>query len=179
MDEKTKKDDIYWRVLNSALELEFKKGYLKWTIAELSRKSKVTRSLIYYYFGRSKIDILKAAVHIIGEDVVGISGKRGILWAKGQFESSLLEARKIFDEAPYLCTFYLTYRSKKNEIGASLTQLEKSFVGKVQAFAPKASHAEINTLFALYFGMAFSPNVGPDEIKIFSKFVSSVLGKNK
>lgn len=176
-NEKNKKDDIYWAVLNCALELEFKKGHLKWTMTELSRKSKITRSLIYYYFGRSKMDILQAAVSIIGEEFVGIGNDRLELWMNGKFEESLLEARQFYDKTPHLCAFYLNYRSKPNDIGHGLLKLEKSFIRKMKKFAPKASNEQINTMFAVYFGIAFSPNVGAAEIKIFSHFMTNIFSK--
>ena len=48
------KDETFWSVLYSAIELDFKRGHLRGTMSELSRMSNVTRSLIYYYFGKSK-----------------------------------------------------------------------------------------------------------------------------
>lgn len=175
INSQNKKDDLYWTVLNNALELDFKKGHLKWTISELSRKSKITRTLIYYYFGRSKISILEAAVSIIGEEFVGIANQRVELWQKGQFEESLLEARQFYKKLPFLCAFYLNYRSRPNDIGKALLKLENSFKRKVKKSAPKATNAQINTIFAIYFGIGFSPNVGEAEIKIFAQFINGIF----
>lgn len=176
-EEKNKKDEIYWSVLNCALELEFKKGHLKWTMTELSRKSKITRSLIYYYFGRSKMSILEAAVNIIGEEFVGIDNQRQQLWLTGQFEKSLLEARQFYDKLPFLCAFYVNYRTKPNDIGKALLKLEQGFMKKMKKVAPKASPEQINTMFAVYFGIGFSPHVGEAEIKIFAQFISEIFAK--
>ena len=177
--EKNKKDDIYWKVLNCALELEFKKGHLKWTMTELSRKSKITRSLIYYYFGRSKMDILEAAISIIGEEFIGMSDKRIDLWKKGEFEAGLMEARKFYDRMPFLCAFYLNYRTRPNEIGEALLKIDKAFKRKLKQNAPNATPAQINTLFAVYFGVAYSPYVGPEEIKLFTSFIKDIFKKLK
>ncbi len=174
-DEKNKKDDIYWKVLNCALELEFKKGHLKWTMTELSRKSKITRSLIYYYFGRSKMSILQAAVNIIGEEFIGMSEKRIDMWKKGEFEAGLQEVREFYDKMPYLCAFYLNYRERPNDIGQALLKIETDFKRKIKQNAPKASPAQLNTLFAVYFGIAYSPNVSHEEIKIFTEFIRSIF----
>lgn len=48
------KEEVYFLVCNAILKLEVSKGHLKWTISEVSRISKITRSLIYYYFGKEK-----------------------------------------------------------------------------------------------------------------------------
>ncbi len=178
-EEKNKKDEIYWKVLNGALELEFKKGHLKWTMTELSRKSKITRSLIYYYFGRSKMSILQAAVSIIGEEFIGLSNKRMEMWKQGHFEEGLLEARQFYEKMPYLCAFYLNYRDKPNEIGEALVAIEKAFHRKIHQMAPKASKAQTNTIFAVYFGVVYSPNIGPEEIKIFTGFMTDIFKKLK
>ena len=176
-EEKNKKDEIYWKVLNCALELEFRKGHLKWTMTELSRKSKITRSLIYYYFGRSKMSILQAAVNIIGEEFIGLSNKRMEMWKNGQYEAGLLEARQFYERMPYLCAFYLNYRERPNEIGEALLKIDKAFRRKLRQVAPNASKAEINTIFAVYFGVVYSPEVGPDEIKIFTTMMGDIFKK--
>jgi len=44
------KDDTFWKVLNTAIILDFNRGHLRWSMSELSRSSGITRSLIYYYF---------------------------------------------------------------------------------------------------------------------------------
>ncbi len=178
--EKNKKDEVYWQVLNCAIELEFKKGHLKWTMTELARKSKITRSLIYYYFGQSKIDILRAAVDIIGKEFTGVDNlKRMELWLKEDFEQSLIEAREIYEKMPHLCSFYLNYREKNNEIGEALQQIEKSFMKKIKVRAPKATQQQINTLFAVYFGIGYSPFVGRAEIKIFAQFIKQIFTQLK
>ncbi len=174
---KNTKDEIYWRVLNGALELEIKKGHLKWTMTELARKSQITRSLIYYYFGRSKVNILQAAVGIIGEEFIGLSEKRMQMWKKGEFEAGLIEARKFYDKMPYLCTFYLNYRTQTNEIGEALLKIEKGFHRKILQLVPQASRAQVNTIFAVYFGIVYSPNIGPEEIKIFTRFMGDIFKK--
>ena len=176
-NEKNKKDDIYWKVLNCALELEFKKGHLKWTMTELSRKSEITRSLIYYYFGRSKMSILEAAVSIIGEEFIGMTEKRLELWKQGNYEEGLLETRGIYEKMPYLCAFSLNYRGRPNEIGEALDKVEKTFMRRLQQNAPNATKAQINALYAAYFGITFSPNVGPEEIKIFAGFMKDLFSK--
>ena len=176
-DKEISKDETFWKVLSSALELEFRKGHLKWTMTELSRKSGITRSLIYYYFGREKMDIMKAAVNIVGEEFVGLTDERMALWQEGKFQESLLRAREFYNKAPYLCAFAMSYRSKPNELGEALVQIEKAFIEKIKKFAPKASQVQLNTLYSLYFGICFSPYVGEDEIRIFTHFIQDIFSK--
>lgn len=178
MSKKNSKDDVYWKVLNCALELEFKKGHLKWTFSDISRKSKITRSLIYYHFGRSKMDILQAAIDIIGKEFTGIDDpKRQALWYSEKYEESLLEARHIYEKMPHLCAFYMNHRKQPNQVGQALDSIEKGFKKRLKTLAPTATPSQINTLFAVYFGIAYAPEVGAEEIKIFAQFIKSILGK--
>ena len=94
------KDESYWIILSSAMDLDVKKGHLKWTMSDLSRKSKITRSLIYYYFGREKAEILEEAVKLIGHELAGLNEERLEMWKRGEFLDSLLAAREIIEKAP-------------------------------------------------------------------------------
>lgn len=169
------KDETYWKVLNCALDLEIKKGHLKWSLSDLSRKSQITRSLIYYYFGRSKLALLEEAVSIIGQELIGVGDERMEMWRQGQLLESLLAARKIAEEAPNICVFYITYRDRNNSLGLRLKKLEKDFYQKMRSFKPEISRELSNTLFALYFGIIFSPNVGPKEIECFVHLVANLV----
>ncbi len=169
-----KKDKTYRSILNAALELDFKKGHLKWTISLLARKSKVTRSLIYYYFGRSKIGIVKEAVKLIGEEFVGLSERRLQMWREGQFEATISEARKMFEKSPYILSFYTNYRDHKNEIGDALIAIENEFLKKIAQFMPKLSGPEIKAIFSLYFGIVFSPVYEKKSMEFHLKILNEI-----
>ena len=58
-----------------ALSLEVNTGHLKWKVTELERKSGLSRSLIYRYFGSTKTIILRNALDIFVKNFYGIEGK--------------------------------------------------------------------------------------------------------
>lgn len=165
-EEKPSKDKNFWKVLSAALELDVKKGHLKWTLSDLSRKSKITRSLIYYYFGRSKLDILKAAIKVIGDDVVGLTEERNRLWMEGKFEDSLWEARNVFENAPFIPSFIMEHRDRENEVGVELRALEKGFLKKIQDFFPHLSEAQVKAIYSIYWGLIFSPLADKESLNI-------------
>src|SRR6187401_2386822 len=94
------KDRVYWRILNAAILLDIRWGHLKWSITQLAASAKVTRSLIYYYFGRSKIDILLHAVKLIGLEFAGGTEKRHSFWAERRFADSFIASRKMIAQTP-------------------------------------------------------------------------------
>ncbi len=158
------KDEAYWNILSSAMELDFKKGHLKWTISDLSRKSKITRSLIYYYFGRSKIGLLSESVRLIGEEVIGLTPERKAMWERGEFLESLKASRSVIDRAPYIASFYLQHRSRDSEVGESLRKMESSFKRKLKNFYSHLDKTRINTIFSLYWGACFTPDLEEENL---------------
>ncbi|NQZ02256.1 MAG: TetR/AcrR family transcriptional regulator [Bdellovibrionales bacterium] len=152
-----KKDKIYWAVLSTAIELDFKKGHLKWTLSEVSRKAKVTRSLIYYYFGRSKIGILEEACRVIGDELIGLNPERMKMWQEGKFVDSLLMARALYPKAPYLSSFIQSHIRQDNTVGENLRLLEKQFLKRIQDFFPDLSKEEVLAVYAIYWGAVFAP----------------------
>lgn len=74
------KDKKFWTILETAIDLDFKKGHLRWTLSELSRAWGMSRPLIYYYFGQSKSKLLEEAVRLVGSEIMGLSEARLKLW---------------------------------------------------------------------------------------------------
>lgn len=159
------KEKAYWRILEGALELDFHKGHLRWTMAELARKTRVTRSLIYYHFGKSKLELLKAAVRVVGEDVIGTSEQRMQLWFNGQWVESIQRARMTAERVPVLCGFYLMHRERNSEIGDSIRQKEGLYIRKLRKLFPNHQEATLRALFASFFGLIFSPHVDTETIE--------------
>ena len=156
------KDEIFRKVLNAAIELDFRKGHQRWTLSELSRTSKITRSLIYYYFGKSRHDILIEAVRLIGEDLFGLSAERMKLWEGGQVVGSVLQSRAFVEMYPFIGAFYLANRTKDSDLGAAIRRLEEQHFLKMKRFFPKLKDTELRAKFALFFGLVFAPHVSEE-----------------
>ena len=154
-----KKDECFWKILSCAIELDVKKGHLKWTLTDLSRKCDITRSLIYYYFGRSKENILKEATTIIGTELSGLGEERLKLWEEGRIPEAIIEARKICDRIPYVANFMIQHRNNNNEIGKAMVALEQRYMKKVKRFFPEFGDDQVKALWAFFWGLCFAPMV--------------------
>ena len=159
LSKKETKDEIFWKILKAALSLDSKKGYMKWTIAELSRSCKIPRPSIYYYFGKEKKEILLSAVRILGEECFGLSSSRLQLWKNGKMYESARASRGFLQEHHELISFYFSQRNKEHEVGKALRELEKKYHEKFIRFLPSASRAEQERTAALLFGMVFMPGI--------------------
>ncbi len=174
MSEALGKDKVFWQILNAALELDCKKGHLKWTLTDLSRKAKVTRSLIYYYFGRSKASILDEAIKLIGSEFIGLNKERMSLWQTGRLKESMLRTREFVDQMPYLCTFILENRQLKSEIGISVHKMEKKFIKKLADHFGDQDKDTIEAIFTLYWGMCFAPDVSQKALVKCVQLIGSI-----
>ncbi len=167
------KDDTFWSVLRAAIELDFRRGHLRWKMSELSRDSKVTRSLIYYYFGKSKENILVTAVKLIGEEFFGLTPLRVQMWKDGKIAESLLLSRRLLERVPHIGTFYMVHREEQTEIGASLRQLELEYRKKIKRFFPDSPAEALDALFALFMGLTLTPRLSdPGVLRAVNEVVS-------
>lgn len=159
------KDDTFWRVLNSAIELDFRRGHLRWSMSELSRSSKITRSLIYYYFGKSKEAILLEAVKLIGEEFFGLNEGRSELWKTGKIAESVLANRHLLEKSPAIGAFYMIHREETTEIGTSLRHLEQDYKQKLKKYFAGASDANLEAIFGLFMGLVVTPRLSEDAVR--------------
>jgi hypothetical protein len=153
------KDRLYQDVLNSAIELDIKKGHLKWTYSELSRVSKVTRSLIYYYFGKSKVNILLEACHFFGRELSGNSEVKLQDWKEGRPHEGIIKSKQMLKKLKMIIPFYFLYRDADNEIGELIRHYERMGIRKRRNFYPNLPEDQIEALYALQLGLSFCPHL--------------------
>lgn len=171
------KDEAFWDVLNAALELDFRKGHLKWTMSELSRKAGITRSLIYYHFGQSKPGILVEAVKLVSSELLGTSRSRLDMWSQGKWYESIHRSRQVTASAPHLAQFYLMHRDRPTEIGQMLQDMEKTYLKKLRTIFPQLSDVQIRAVFTLFFGVVFCPLVDQAVIEVVVDKLKGVVGE--
>jgi len=159
------KDAIFFKVFMAAMSLDFRKGHQRWTISELSRASGITRSLIYYYFGNSKTDILVESVKTIGEEFFGLTPERLKLWDVGTIADSIDISRRFIEANPDLAAFYLLHRTKDSPIGKAFRDLEIRHQQKLLKYFPESSEAAVKLRAALLFGLVFASNINSDAVE--------------
>ena len=162
---KDQKDIQYWAVLDAVIRLEVSRGHLKWKLTEVARLSGVGRPLIYYYFGKSKPEIVHAALKIIGDEFFGLSAERMRLWETGQVAESIFKTRELMLRAPHIAQFYFHWRHQKSEVGQYFRSLEKRYLNKLAKLNPNLSNTEIEGLFAVFFGLILLPDLKAETIR--------------
>ncbi len=158
------KEDVYKAVLNAAIELDIQLGNLKWTYTLLSKKSKISRTLIYYYFGKEKINILKEACLLFGDEFSGKGQERMEAWESGNIDIGLNKTRSLVKDYPYLIAFYFLYRDKKNEIGDLIRKCESDGYQKRKHFFPELSDKELRIMFSFHLGLVAFPYLESSDV---------------
>jgi AcrR family transcriptional regulator len=153
------KDKFYWSVLNSAVALDVRHGHLKWKVSDLARLSGVSRTLIYYYFGKSKEGILHEAVRLFGDLISGQTPDKVELWKVGNLKEANRSSRELVAKVPALVPFYFFNRLSESDIGIAIRAREKAFFDKIDTHFTHLSQAEKKGLFVLYFGLLFVPDM--------------------
>jgi|FLYM01.1.fsa_nt_gi AcrR family transcriptional regulator len=169
------KDKNYWAVLDSVIRLEVSKGHLQWKVTELSRLSKVGRPLIYYYFGKSKEEIVQTALKIIGDEFFGLSDERIALWREGKVVESIMKTREMMEQAPYVSVFFFHWRHQKGEIADHLKDLESRYRKKISGLRPELSALEIEVIFAAFFGLTVFPDTNAQVVSAMVEKISRPL----
>ena len=159
------KDATWWSVLKAAIELDIKRDHLKWRMSDLSRASGVSRSLIYYYFGRDRSAILSEAIRLFGEPLSGIAKNHMDLWDRKAYAEALYEAKLILDRIPQILIFYFLHRNADSEIGELIRSFEKKGIQKRKKFFPSLDDKGARALFALQMGICVGPLKTLDEMR--------------
>ena len=145
---KTKsKEEVYFAVCNSILKYEVSKGHMKWTLSDISRDSKVTRSLIYYYFGKEKKSILEESYKFITSIFFNVDVDKTI-GIKARIKQVLVDMQSM----PYLFVLYYLQKNKKTEFGNLIRDAEKAFLKSFKRDYPKLSDQEIQKVYLMELG---------------------------
>lgn len=174
-ENKHSKEDVYKAVFNAAVELDIQKGHLQWTYTLLAKRSGISRTLIYYYFGKEKINILKEACLLFGEELAGIGDERMQAWKNGRIDIGLNKTRTLFKDYPYLVPFYFLYRTKDNEIGEFIQRFESKGYKKRKHFFPELSDQDLRIMFSFHFGLALFPNIQDDDVHKACELLKNVF----
>lgn len=171
------KDEIFKAVLNAAIELDIEKGFLNWTYTELSKRASISRTLIYYYFGKSKVNVLKEACHLFGKELSGRNEERTKLWQISDISAGLDKTRDLFKECPTLINYYFLNRYKNNEIGDLIRNYEQEAIEKRKEFFPNLSESAIRVMYAFHLGLTTASDLNKADLQLADQLFQKVINE--
>lgn len=141
------KEEVYFAVCNAILKLEVSKGHLKWTISEVSRISKITRSLIYYYFGKEKKQIIDEAFKHVLSLFFNLDPERQ-LGIQKRMQKVLHEIKNM----PYLFVLFYLQRNTDSPMALMIAEAERKLLQAFRDDYPNYSEDEILKIYLLELG---------------------------
>ncbi|OUR96999.1 hypothetical protein A9Q84_11730 [Halobacteriovorax marinus] len=141
------KEDVYHKICHAVLKMEISKGHLKWTLSDISREADVTRSLIYYYFGKEKKTILEEAFRYVTE----------VLFNTGNSERLGLVNRMKFvleriNSMPFIFVLFFLKKREDSELGRIVRKAEEELFVILKRDFPELTEKEVKQLYILELG---------------------------
>ena len=143
----------------------------------LNPKNKISRPLIYYYFGKSKENIMKTAIDFLGQEYFGLSEERIKLWQNGEILQSVLLTRSLCQKAPQIHLVYMFRRNLQTAVGESLREFENRHRTKIQDYYSKLSQDSVEALSAVFFGLVAMPALGQKGVENALKMIIENLSR--
>lgn len=141
------KDQIYFAVCNAILKMEVSKGHLKWTLSDISRDSKITRSLIYYYFGKDKKKVLEEAYRFIVATFFNVERAKSM-----NLRERLRRILEDMKNMPYLLVLYYLEKHKGTNFGKMIHDSEQALLKAMKSEFPDFTETEILGLYLKELG---------------------------
>lgn len=176
--ERTKADYID-KIMDSVIQLEVRQGHLQWRMSDLARQSGVTRSLLYYYFGKDTEKILKQAVHYYISIFLDFHLERTQKIKQGEIVALIAQARKRLMQRPYLLQFYFQHRFEKSEVSHLFEKAENQYFRNLKESLPRKWQPFSRVLWAFVFGLAIQPSFSEEELKTAEKIMRRAWPQQK
>ncbi len=167
------------KVLENVISLEMNEGHLKWKVTDLSRFSGVKREMIYYYFGKTKKEILARSFELIAEEFYGLGPEREAMVRAGGLRDSLAYTQKMFMENPAYGMFYLKWRTTPSPMQKQYMDIEKRYQARLKKLFPNLSAADIEALHALLHGIVTAPFLSEAGLNASAEWVMRGMKRDK
>lgn len=152
------KEDVYFAVCNAILKMEFAKGHLMWTLSDISRESGITRSLIYYYFGKEKKSALEEAYKFVISRFFNIERTK-TMGIRDRLKEILVDVKKM----PFLFVLYFMEKNANSEIGQLIKEAEGLLLASLKVEFPKLGDVQIFEIYLKELG-AIAFQLPPEKV---------------
>ena len=143
--------------------LEARKGHLKWSVEQVAKAAKVSRTLVYYHFGRSKLAILENCLELIAQEFYGLTEDR-LQFSKQPLRESLRVTLNLYKENPSLALFYQRWRNTPSKFQDKIHQIESRYDQKLKDNFPRAKVAQRKALRGLFHGLVTAPYIDEESL---------------
>jgi AcrR family transcriptional regulator len=160
-------------ILEAMVRLENERGHLAWKISELARAAAVSRALVYYYFGRTKAEILDAGIEVLAEEYFGLTDERERLLGQGKGWESALASRRMALARPAFVVFYLRWRTqKRSPLAAKLAEIDRRYEAMLTVAYPQLSRDQIVALHGILYSVVTAPFLTDEALEVLRRLAA-------
>ncbi|MFV3409553.1 TetR/AcrR family transcriptional regulator [Bdellovibrio bacteriovorus] len=160
------KEEIYFAVCNAILKMEVAKGHLQWTLSDISRESNVTRSLIYYYFGKEKDKVLEEAYKFVISHIFNMERTKTV-----GIRERLRDVLRDVKNMPYLFVLYYLEKNAGTQFGKMINEAEALLMKAMKIEFPDLSEIQILEIYLKELG-AIAFQLPPERVNdLFADYI--------
>ncbi len=153
----TELDSTRLEIICSVFNLEVSKGHLKWSVSQIARDCKISRTLVYYHFGRTKQEILLNCLEVLTRELYGLNGVRND-FKKTSLLDSLLSCHDLYSQVPSYSVFCQKWARKQSIYRDKYLQLQKIYDEKLKVNFPNSTLEQRLSLRAYFYGLVAAPS---------------------
>lgn len=157
------KEEVYFAVCNAILKMEVAKGHLCWTLSDVSRESGVTRSLIYYYFGKEKNVVLAEAYKFVISHIFNMERTKTV-GIRDRLKAILRDVSNM----PFLFVLYYLEKNAGTEFGKMINEAEALLLKAMKIEFPDLSDTQILEIYLKELG-AIAFQLPPENVDFLFK----------
>ena len=160
LKKKRSKPETRLRIAQAVMRLEIRKGHLAWKVTELVRLIKVSRPLVYRYFGHTKKEILRCAFEEFTNDFFGFNDDPTL-----SFIDRVLKAQQFARENPEVVIFYTYWRNVESEWKYRFKKIESSLRQNIKTHFPYLTQNQVLKTHVMLHGLVTAPFLSSKELK--------------
>jgi AcrR family transcriptional regulator len=149
-------DQLKLKITETVFNLEAQRGHLKWSVTQVARASKISRSLVYYHFGNTKKDILANCVESLALEFYGLKdpppGEPRLTLAE-----SLEKSHKLYLQIHSFAVFCQKWRHRPSVFRDKFLEILEIYDRRMEKYFPLATPEQRHAMRALFYGLVVAP----------------------
>lgn len=147
------------------LSLDINKGHLHWKVTELVRRARVSRGIVYRYFGSTKEEILTNSVKTFVANLIEIMSKAN----STPLPEVLFQMRAFIEQYPDTALFYQRWRGHDGLIQKEFIAFEEEIQRTLKLVMPSLTEEELLTATVLVYGLTTAPFISSSQVRMASQ----------
>lgn len=166
------KDETFFKICNSVMKMEVAKGHLEWRLSDIAKDADVTRSLIYYYFGKEKDLILEEAFRYMIDLFYNLDRKNSM-----NIVDRLNFVLGNLKNMPWVFVLFYLQKDADNKIGELIRNAEARLLEIFKEDYPGLDEMTFKKLYVLQLGCVANKNLtNQDVTAIFKSEMKGLQG---